>query len=61
MVKVWRIYEVVDIDTGELLKKDQRKNYITIKTEVTKTEENGYKIETTRRIVKHNGQQTIEI
>lgn len=53
---------MVDVETGEILtNKDQRKNYITIKIEVSKTEKNGYKIETTTRIVKHNGQQTIEI
>lgn len=61
MKKIWRIYEVVDIDTGELLNKDRRKNYITISTEITKTKENGYIIERTKRIVKHNGQTTIDL
>ena len=59
MEKVYRIYEVVDIDTGELLKKDQRKNYITVSVEKTKTKENGYIIERTKRIVRHNGQQKL--
>jgi hypothetical protein len=58
-MKIYRIYEVIDSETGELLKKENRKNYITINTEVSKKKENGYTIETTRRIVKHNGQQTI--
>lgn len=61
MEKVWRIYEVIDSETGELLKKEDRKNYITINTEVSKTKQNGYTIETTKRIVKHNGQQKLGI
>ena len=55
--KIWRLYEVIDIETGELLKIEQRKNYITV--EITKTitiNKYGQKIETTRRYVKHNGQ-----
>ena len=61
MEKVYRIYEVVDVDTGELLNKDQRKNYITVSVETTKSKENGKIIERTKRIVRHNGQQGLNI
>ena len=55
--KIWRVYEVMDIETGELLQSEKRKNYITV--EITKTRiknDYGQTIETTRRYVKHNGQ-----
>ena len=61
MEKVYRIYEVVDVDTGELLNKDQRKNYITVSVETTKSKENGKIIERTKRIVRHNGRQGLNI
>ena len=32
--KIWRVYEVIDIETGEMLSTEQRKNYITV--EITK-------------------------
>ena len=59
--KIWRIYEVVDIETGEVYntKNYDRKNFITIKIEKSEYKDNGYKIEKTTRIVKHNGQQRI--
>ena len=60
MEKTWRIYDVVDIDTGELIKKDHRKNYKTLKIEKNVRIERGYRIETTTRIVKHNGQTEFE-
>lgn len=59
--KTWRIYEVIDLDSGEILSKENRKNYITDRIEVVKTEKNGYKIEETRRYVKHNGQCSFEL
>ena len=55
-MKTYRVYQVVDIETGEILKKENRRNYITIKTEITNEKRNGYNIETTTRIVRHNGQ-----
>jgi hypothetical protein len=59
MEKVWRIYEVIDCVTGELLKKEDRKNYITVSIETTKNKINGQTVEITRRIVKHNGQTNL--
>ena len=58
-MKTYRIYQVVDEETGEILKKENRKNYITIKTEVTNEKGNGNNIETTTRIVRHNGQKQL--
>lgn len=59
--KIWRIYEIIDEETGEMMdsKNYDKKNYITINTE--KTIENGkyYKVEKTKRIVRHNGQQKL--
>jgi hypothetical protein len=59
--KIWRIYEIIDEETGELMnsKNYDKKNYITIKTEKSITDEKYYKIETTRRIVRHNGQKKL--
>ena len=55
--KIWRVYEVIDIETGELLQSEKRKNYITVNITKTKIKnEYGQTIETTRRYVKHNGQ-----
>ena len=55
--KIWRIYQVVDIETGEIINKEKRKNYVTVNTIVNTTiNNNGQKIETTTRLVKHNGQ-----
>lgn len=59
-MKVWRIYEVIDVESGEILNKDQRKNYITVSKETIKTKNNGYIIETQRRYVRHNRQQRID-
>lgn len=61
MEKIWRIYEVIDIDTGEIMntKHYDKKNYLTIKIEKNEYKDKGYKIEVTRRIVKHNGQQKL--
>jgi hypothetical protein len=61
IMKTWRIYEIIDEETGEMMnsKKYDKKNYITIKTEKTIKDEQNYKIETTRRIVRHNGQQKL--
>ena len=61
MEKIWRIYEVVDIETGELIntKLYEKKEYITINTEKTIKDEKYYKVETTRRYIKHNGQQRL--
>ena len=58
-MKTYRVYQVVDIETGEILKKENRRNYITIKTEVTNEKRNGYNIETTTRFVRHNGQKEL--
>ena len=58
--KIWRLYEVIDIETGELLKTEQRKNYITVEiTKKIEKNEYGQKIERTTRYVKHNGQQRL--
>ena len=55
--KVYRIYQVVEESTGNILPKELRKNYITIKIEKNEyTNERGQRIEVTTRIVKHNGQ-----
>ena len=55
--KIWRVYEVIDIETGELLATEKRKNYITVETTKNKYKnKNGQKIEQTTRYVKHNGQ-----
>lgn len=61
MEKIWRIYEVVDIETGELIntKLYEKKEYITINTEKTIKDEKYYKVETTRRYIRHNGQQRL--
>ena len=55
--KIWRLYEVIDIETGELLTAEKRKNYITVETtkKIYKNEY-GQTIERTTRYVKHNGQ-----
>lgn len=60
-MKTYRIYEIIDEETGELMnsKKYDKKNYITIKHEKTITNEQNYRLETTRRIVRHNGQQKL--
>lgn len=71
--KVYNVYQIVDIDTGELLKNINNKYYTTVATEKKyrreyKTEIRGnyreiinYTIATTTRIVKHNGQTRIDI
>lgn len=60
-MKTWRIYEIIDEETGEMMnsKKYDKKNYITIKTEKTIKDEQYYRVETTRRIIRHNGQQKL--
>lgn len=60
-MKTWRIYEIVDIETGEIIipNYETKKNYITIKIEKNVENNRYYKIEKTRRLVKHNGQQRI--
>lgn len=60
-MKTWRIYEIIDEETGEMMnsKNYDKKNYITIKTEKTYKDEQNYRIETTRRFVKHNGQHKL--
>lgn len=59
--KIWRIYEVVDIDTGEVYdtKNYDRKNFITVKIEKNEYKDKKCKIEKTTRIVRHNGQQKL--
>lgn len=59
--KIWRLYEIIDEETGEVLnsKKYDKTNYITIKHEKTIRDEKNYRVETTRRIVKHNKQQRL--
>lgn len=57
--KPFYIYEIVDIDTGEIYKKINNKEFRTIKNETIEEFKKGYKVITNRRIVKHNGQQTI--
>ena len=60
--KVYRIYQVVEESTGEILPKELRKNYITIRIEKNEYKnEHGQSIEVTTRIVRHNGQQQLEI
>ena len=61
MIKTYRIYEIVDIDTGEILKANHetKKNYITIKIEKNVERKQNYSIEYTKRIVRHNGQQKL--
>lgn len=60
--KVYRIYQVVDESTGMILPKELRQNYITIKTERNEyTNEHGQRVEVTTRIVKHTGQQRLDI
>jgi hypothetical protein len=61
MEKIYRIYEIVDIDTGEMLKPsyETKKNYITVKIEKNVENKGNYKIEYTKRIVRHNGQQQL--
>ena len=61
MKKVYRVYEVIDEETGEILPKEKRINYKTIRNEISRRTEGDYEIETTRRIVRHNGQQCLEI
>ncbi len=60
-MKTWRIYEIVDIETGEIIRPnyETKKNYITIKIEKNVENNGSYRIEKTRRLVKHNGQQRI--
>lgn len=58
--RIWRNYEIVDIETGEIVKQINNKDYITINYEINekseKYVERGYlkvrKIITTRRFVK---------
>ena len=60
--KIYRIYQVVDETTGIIIEKKLRKNYITIRIEKHEyTNENGQKIEVTTRVVKHNGQTSLNI
>ena len=60
-MKTYYIYEIIDVETGELMnsKHYDKKNYHTIKIEKTKKLQNGNIIETTKRIVKHTGQYNI--
>lgn len=58
--KWYTIIEVVDVDTGEIIPKERRNEYIVLK-EYTKIENNNnYKIKTYVRECKHNGQQKFE-
>jgi hypothetical protein len=61
MEKIYRIYEIVDIETGEILKAnyETKTNYKTIKIEKNVENKGKYKIEYTKRIVRHNGQQQL--
>ena len=55
--KVYRIYQVVEESTGEILPKELRKNYITIRIEKNEYKnEHGQSIKVTTRIVRHSGQ-----
>lgn len=60
-MKIYRNYEIVDIETGEIIKAnyETKKNYITIKIEKNVEIKQGIRIEHTRRIVRHNGQQKL--
>ena len=60
--RIYRIYQVVEESTGMILEKKLRKNYVTIRIEKNEyTNENKQKIEITTRVVKHNGQTSIDI
>jgi hypothetical protein len=59
MKKIYRTYLIIDIDTGEIYKKVNNKEFETIKNEKTKKYTKDGIIEETRRIVKHNGQQRL--
>lgn len=67
--KFYRTYNIVDIDTGEIIKKINNKEYKTVNTEITykneQYEENGRiktrTIQNTYRYVKHTGQTKFEI
>lgn len=68
-VKVYRYYYIIDVDTGEILKNVNKKEYTTVNTEKIITNERfnnsirneEYRRENTYRYVKHTGQQRIEI
>ena len=51
--------KITTVMTILLKEQENRRDYITIKTEVTNEKRNGYNIETTTRIVRHNGQKKL--
>jgi hypothetical protein len=60
-MKKYYIYEIVDEETGELIKakSPKLKNYKTIKNEKSESIENNCRVIRTTRIVRHNRQQEL--